>query len=72
MIRHPSYTGLLLYYLGLGIVMQNYFSIFILLLLPIYVVINRIKTEEKFLINFFGDEYIEYQNRTYKLIPKLY
>ncbi len=71
-VRHPSYTGLLLYYLGLGIVMQNYFSLLLLVAIPFYVVTYRIKLEEQFLIASFGNTYIDYSKDTYKLFPYLY
>lgn len=71
-IRHPSYTGLLLYYLGLGLLMSNYLSIFILVFSSIIIVMNRIKTEEKVLVDHFKSDYINYQKKTYKIIPFVY
>ena len=71
-IRHPSYTGLLLYYLGLGLLMSNYLCIFILVFSSIIVVMNRIKTEEKVLVDHFKFDYINYQKKTYKIIPFVY
>jgi len=71
-IRHPSYTGLLLYYLGLGLLMSNYLSIFILVFSSIIIVMIRIKTEEKVLVDHFKSDYINYQKKTYKIIPFVY
>ena len=71
-IRHPSYTGLLLYYLGLGLIMHNYISIAILLIGPIYAVTMRISKEEKFLEDHFGDDYAEYRKSSNRLIPFIY
>jgi hypothetical protein len=34
-IRHPSYTGLLLYYLGLALVIQNWMSLALLIFAPL-------------------------------------
>jgi len=68
-IRHPSYTGLLLYYLGLGLIMHNYYSLLLLTSIPFYVVWHRITIEEKFLTAHFGKTYVFYKKNTYKLFP---
>lgn len=72
LIRHPSYTGLLLYYLGLGLVMHNYISIIILVVGPIYAVAMRIRKEEQFLEDHFGEDYAEYRKSSSRLIPFIY
>lgn len=71
-IRHPSYTGLLLYYLGLGLIMHNYISILILLVGPLYAVAMRIRKEEAFLADHFGEDYTEYCKSSSRLIPYIY
>lgn len=72
LIRHPSYTGLLLYYIGLGLIMHNYISIFILLFGPLYAVAMRIRKEEVFLADHFGEDYTEYCKSSSRLIPFIY
>lgn len=71
-IRHPSYTGLLLYYFGLGLIMHNYYSLLLLVCIPFFVVLHRINLEEKFLIESFGEVYKSYQKNSYGLCPFLY
>lgn len=71
-IRHPSYTGLLLYYLGLGLLMHNMISLLILTIVPIFIVCIRIDKEEKILLMHFGKEYEEYQKSVKRLIPFVY
>jgi protein-S-isoprenylcysteine O-methyltransferase Ste14 len=71
-IRHPSYTGLLLYYLGLGIAMHNWVSIVLLVAGPLGVVMNRITMEEAVLKKHFGKAYEEYMKRTKNLIPGVF
>jgi protein-S-isoprenylcysteine O-methyltransferase Ste14 len=71
-IRHPSYTGLLLYNIGLGLVMQNWISLLLLFILPLIAVLNRIAFEEKILNNHFGESYSSYSAVSKKLIPWLY
>ena len=71
-VRHPSYTGLLIYYLGLGVMMQNVCSLIILLVFSAFAVINRIEKEERMLKNYFKQEYMDYCKKTKKLIPYIY
>lgn len=72
LVRHPSYSGLLLYYVGLGLLMHNFFSLSILLFIPLFVVLLRIRKEEKMLLSSFKMEYISYQKKTKKLIPFIF
>lgn len=68
-IRHPSYTGLLLYYAGLGLLMENWVGLSLLLISPIIVVLVRIRQEEEVLNKHFGEEYKTYSGRSWKLFP---
>jgi protein-S-isoprenylcysteine O-methyltransferase len=68
-IRHPSYTGLLLYYAGLGLLMGNLISFLVLITMNVVVLIPRIKLEETALSEHFGIEWETYANKTYRLIP---
>ena len=71
-IRHPSYLGTILSFLGLGIYFSNYISI-IVIALPITIVfLYRISIEEQALIQSFGDEYRDYCKTTRRLIPRIY
>ena len=71
-IRHPSYTGLLLYYFGLGLIMQNSICLCLLTIAPLWVVLHRIKQEEIVLNNHFGGTYKSYSFKTWKLLPYVY
>lgn len=71
-VRHPSYTGLIIYYWGLGLIMQNWISILVLVIFPFIVVFIRIKQEEKVMINHFSHNYQEYKKNTSRLFPYLY
>jgi len=71
-LRHPSYTGLLVYYLGLGISIGNWFSIICLMLGNLITILNRIPKEESTLESHFGVAYQAYKRRTWRLIPWLY
>ncbi|HYW82638.1 MAG TPA: isoprenylcysteine carboxylmethyltransferase family protein [Spirochaetia bacterium] len=69
LIRHPSYTGLLLLCLGDGISLQNWLSLAFAVLLPLLALLYRIRIEEATLVSAMGSRYQEYQARTKKLIP---
>lgn len=71
-VRHPSYSGLMLYYLGLGLAMQNWFCLLILVLGPGMAVWKRIQVEEALLSAHFGEAYLSYVARSRKLIPWIY
>lgn len=71
-LRHPSYTGLILGFMGSVLMLQSAFAtaIFVMLGIPAY--IYRIIVEEKALISAFGEDYKAYRNDTYAIIPFLY
>ena len=72
MIRHPSYSGSLLTFLGLGLAFENWISLTILCVLPLASTLYRISVEEGVLIEHFGAAYKEYRNRTKALIPGVF
>ncbi len=72
LIRHPSYSGMLLNYFGLSIAMNSWYSILVLNI-PIMLVLRyRIYIEEKLLVKSFGEEYLNYMKRTKRIIPYIY
>jgi protein-S-isoprenylcysteine O-methyltransferase len=71
-IRHPSYSGLLLYYLGLGLAMQNGYALAALMFCALIAVLLRIPVEEKVLVQHFGEQYQKYCRHSWRLIPWLY
>lgn len=71
-IRHPSYTGGLMSFLGLSITFSNWITFLVIFIPILFGYIYRINVEEELLLNHFGDEYIIYARKTYRLIPKIY
>ena len=71
-VRHPSYSGSLLTFLGLGLTLGNWLSLLIVFLPVLGVFLYRINIEEKALMDYFKDEYTDYQKKTKKLIPLIY
>ena len=71
-IRHPGYLGQLIIFLGISTALSNWLSI-LFMIIPVFLgYLNRIKVEEKFMIEEMGQKYIDYQKRTNRLIPTIY
>jgi protein-S-isoprenylcysteine O-methyltransferase Ste14 len=71
-LRHPSYTGMLISFLGLGIGLSNWISISVMLISITFALVNRIRIEEQALIDAFGNDYLKYCSKTWRLIPQIY
>jgi protein-S-isoprenylcysteine O-methyltransferase len=71
-VRHPSYTGALMAFLGLGLCMANWASLVTLLVPIACVFLRRIQVEEAALLAALGDQYRDYMQRTRRLIPGIY
>jgi protein-S-isoprenylcysteine O-methyltransferase Ste14 len=71
-VRHPSYLGSLLSFLGLSLMFTNVFTILIIIIPITISFLHRINIEEKVLIEAIGTEYVEYSKQTKKLIPFIY
>jgi protein-S-isoprenylcysteine O-methyltransferase Ste14 len=71
-IRHPAYSGSLLSFIGFGISLNNWLSLLFVTFLITIGFLHRIKIEEKLLIGQFGEDYLNYKRKTYRLIPWIY
>ncbi len=71
-IRHPSYTGALLSFVGLGFAFGSWLSLGFILVAAWIGFVYRIRVEEAALTNHFGDRYRTYAARTKRLIPGVY
>lgn len=69
LLRHPSYTGLLLEILALAISFQHVFSLLIIMVPTVGALVYRILIEERVLQKTLGDAYRMYQQKTYSLVP---
>jgi protein-S-isoprenylcysteine O-methyltransferase Ste14 len=72
LIRHPSYTGLLMAELGLGIMLGTWLSIPAAVLPPLIGFGARIRREERVLARELGEPYREYMTRTHRLVPGIW
>ena len=71
-IRHPSYSGALLAFLGLALTLTNWLSL-ILVVAPIaWAFSRRITIEESALASALGSPYTNYMRRTKRLAPFIY
>jgi protein-S-isoprenylcysteine O-methyltransferase Ste14 len=70
LIRHPSYTGLLITLLGLGLSLtNNWLSLLVIMGCALPGFAYRIHVEERVLKAHLGRRYQEYMQRTKRLIP---
>jgi len=68
-VRHPSYTGYFLMFVGFALTWLNLAALVPLMAIPGYVKLTVV--EEKLLVKRFGAEYRKYQQRTGKFFPKI-
>lgn len=67
-VRHPSYLGYFLMFFGLFFLWSNLFTLFPLIAIPGYFHVTF--EEETLLVKRFGDEYLKYQRKTGRFIPR--
>jgi protein-S-isoprenylcysteine O-methyltransferase Ste14 len=72
-VRHPSYTGLFIYFLALALLLNNWLSLFVIIIPTYLVFLYRIHVEEQELQNHFGIKYEKYKQKVpYMIIPKIF
>jgi protein-S-isoprenylcysteine O-methyltransferase Ste14 len=71
-VRHPSYTGVLLAFVGLGLSLRNWAALFVILLPIGAAFIHRMNVEEDALSRALGPRYADYMKRTKRLVPFVY
>ena len=69
LLRHPGYAGVIFGLVGLGLALQSWVSVIVLLLASIAAFAYRVQVEEKFLVARLGDEYLHYMARTKRFVP---
>ncbi|HLJ69206.1 MAG TPA: isoprenylcysteine carboxylmethyltransferase family protein [Chloroflexota bacterium] len=68
-MRHPSYTGLLLIFGGIGVMLANWLSLALLIVFSLLGLIYRIHVEEAALEEALGDGYRSYAAHRRRIIP---
>ena len=71
-VRHPSYTGTLLIFLGFGLCTLNIFSLAAIFLPITAAFLWRMHVEETALREAFGERYREYTAATAQILPWVY
>ncbi|KAN0082261.1 Isoprenylcysteine carboxyl methyltransferase (ICMT) family domain containing protein [Elaphomyces granulatus] len=70
-LRHPSYFGFFWWSIGTQLVLENTLCFWAYALILRAFFSNRIQNEERLLIRFFHEEYLDYMKRTWVGIPGL-
>ncbi|MBI1745436.1 MAG: isoprenylcysteine carboxylmethyltransferase family protein [Acidobacteria bacterium] len=71
-LQHPSYFGMIFSFVGLPLAFCSLYGLTYMIFIGIPSILFRINLEESFLMEEFGNEYVEYRKHTYKFIPFLY
>ena len=71
-VRHPSYLGMLVIFLAIGLRSRNVVSLVLMLICPAAALVYRIHIEERALEHAFGAEYTSYRQTTKRLIPGIF
>jgi len=71
-VRHPSYSGLLLIFVAVGLHTRNWIALVIIFIPTTAALLYRIHVEEAALRQAFGREYEDYSRSTKRLIPGIY
>jgi len=71
-VRHPGYTGSILFWIGIALSWHNLLVLILIPLLVFIAYVYRVSSEEKMLVSGFGQSYAEYMSHTKKLVPYIY
>jgi len=72
LVRHPSYTGMLIVFAAIGVRTQNWGALAIILIPAFAALLYRIRVEEAALRQAFGPDYGEYSMTTKRQLPGIY
>ena len=72
LVRHPSYSGLLLCIMAIALIQRNWIGAAVVLVPTTAAVLYRIHVEEAALMDGFGSQYQAYCRTTRRLIPGIY
>ena len=71
-VRHPSYTGVLLAFVGFALSLRNW-AAFIVIVVPIFIAfVRRMNVEEEVLSRALGNRYADYMKARKRLLPGIY
>jgi protein-S-isoprenylcysteine O-methyltransferase Ste14 len=68
-LAHPSYTGMVMVFVGIGLMLGNWLSLACLAILPTVGLVIRIKVEERALLAGIGEPYRRFLATRSRLVP---
>jgi protein-S-isoprenylcysteine O-methyltransferase Ste14 len=71
-VRHPSYTGGMLFNLGLGLALTNWNSIAFIVVGMVVMYVYRVHVEEQALLQIHHGDYRKYMQHTKRFVPFLF
>lgn len=71
-VAHPSYTGLVLVFIGIGLMLGNWLALACLVLVPTIGILVRIRVEERALIAGIGEPYRRFLAGRARLVPGIW
>jgi protein-S-isoprenylcysteine O-methyltransferase Ste14 len=71
-VRHPSYTGGMLYNLGIGLALTNWRSAALVMVGMFVMYVYRVRVEERALLKMHKADYSEYMQHTKRFLPFIF
>jgi protein-S-isoprenylcysteine O-methyltransferase Ste14 len=72
LVRHPSYTGMVMCAAGLGLMLDDWLALIVAALPTLIAFTLRLLSEERTLAGELGEPYREYMARTWRLVPHVW
>jgi protein-S-isoprenylcysteine O-methyltransferase Ste14 len=70
-VRHPSYTGMVLTFMGLGLALGNWTALAVLAVVPTAGLVVRIRAEERAVLDGIGEPYRRFAASRARLVPRV-
>ena len=70
-VRHPIYAAFLYAITGILLIVDNLILMPLCLVYWLILTLTMVKTEEKWLIDLYGDDYLSYSKKVNRFIPKV-
>lgn len=71
-VRHPSYTAILVSFIGIGVALENWLALAVLIVVPAVGLIVRIRIEERVLLATLGEPYRHFSAGRARLVPRVW
>jgi protein-S-isoprenylcysteine O-methyltransferase Ste14 len=68
-LRHPSYTGLLVAFVGAGLMLGNWVGAVASFLMILAALVSRLLREERAMVDALGDAYVSFAKGRARLVP---